>query len=108
MLVHEPEGITIGVPGSHDSRNRRASCLASLRNPSLKAACPQQNARGIVRTFTCNRSSTAAAASRASGKNSSARQVGNSTTSFIRRPDYRAAKHFGTMHTHHDALLDVG
>src|SRR5579872_972906 len=102
MLVHDPEGITIGVPGSHDSRKWRASSFACVRKPSLNAAWPQQNARGIARTFTCSRSMTATAASRASGKNSSARQVGNKTTSFIFRPDYRATKHFGTMHAHHD------
>src|ERR1700722_2917159 len=62
----------------------------------------------MVRTFTRSRSMTVVAASRASGKNCSARQVGNSTTSFMVRPDYRAEKHFGTMHTHHDAFLDIG
>src|SRR5579875_41397 len=108
MLVQEPEGITIGTPGSHDFRKRRASASASSRSPSLNGACPQQKARRTGRTLTRNPSSTAAAACGTAGKNCSARQVLNSRTSVIRRPQHERVKLFGTMHANDNQLFDVG
>src|SRR5882757_10224570 len=108
MLVHEPDGTTIGIPGCTDLRNRRASPIASARSPSLKATWPQQNARRTGITLTRKRSSTVAAASITCGKNSSARQVENSWTSFIARPHHDRVQRLGTMHSQHDSLFDVG
>ena len=83
MLAHEPDGITIGAPGSQAFRNPRASATASSRRPSLKGACPQQKVlrRGDTLSFKSVR--IFFVASIAAGKNSSARQVANSFTSVI-------------------------
>src|SRR5579885_988512 len=106
MLVHEPDGTTIGMSARQAARNLRARSTASSRNPSLNATCPQQNALVAERTFSLSRSSTLAAASYTSGKNSSARQVEKSCTSFI-GPYQDHVQRFRPMHAHHDSLLDV-
>src|SRR5271170_6601311 len=108
MLVHEPDGTTIGTPGSTAFRKRRARLTASSRMPSLNATCPQQNAARTGVTFSRRRSSTVAAASLTSGKNSSARQVENSWTSVIVRPHHDHMQRLGTMDAEHDSLLDIG
>src|SRR5271170_6151404 len=107
MLVHEPDGTTIGTPGWTEFKNRRASETASSRMPSLKATCPQQNAPRTGVTLSRNRSSTVAAASFTSGKNSSARQVENSWTSVIVRPHDDHVQRLGSMHAEHNSLLDI-
>src|SRR5208337_5111170 len=108
MLVHDPEGTTIGMPGSTEFRNRRARSTASSRKPSLKATWPQQNAPRTGVTLSRSRSSTVAAASLTSGKNSSARQVENSWTSVIVRPHHDHVQRFRAMHAEHDSLFDIG
>src|SRR5229473_3181502 len=108
MLVHDPEGTTIGLPGSTDLRKRRARLTASSRSPSLNATWPQQNARRTGITLTRSRSSTVATASLTSGKNSSARQVEKSCTSFIARPYHDQMQRLWTVDAKHDSLLDVG
>src|SRR5271170_3679129 len=107
MLVHEPDGTTIGTPGWTEFKNRRASETASSRMPSLNATCPQQNAPRMGVTLSRSRSSTVAAASLTSGKNSSARQVENSWTSVIVRPYDDHVQRIGAMHAEHDSLLDI-
>src|ERR1700688_1355373 len=107
MLVHEPDGTTIGTPGSTEFKNRRARATASSRMPSLNATCPQQNAPRTGVTFRRRRSSTVAAASLTSGKNSSARQVENSWTSVIVRPHHGHMQRLGAVHAKHDSLLDI-
>src|SRR5579863_9198382 len=107
MLVHEPDGTTIGTPGWTELRNRRASSTACSRMPSLNATCPQQNAPRIGVTLRRNRSSTVAAASFTSGKNSSARQVENNWTSVIVRPHHDHVQRLRAMHAEHDSLLDI-
>src|SRR5271167_1654355 len=108
MLVHEPDGTTIGTPGWTEFKNRRASETASSRMPSLNATCPQQNAPRMGVTLSRRRSSTVAAASLTSGKNSSARQVENSWTSVIVRPYDDDVQRLGAVHAEHDSLFDVG
>src|SRR5271155_196120 len=108
MLVHEPDGTTIGTPGWTEFKNRRASETASSRMPSLNATCPQQNAPRMGVTLSRSRSSTVAAASLTSGKNSSARQVENSWTSVIVRPHHDHVQRFRAMHAEHDSLFDIG
>src|SRR5277367_6082263 len=108
MLVHEPDGTTIGTPGSTELRNRRARSRASSRIPSLNATCPQQNAARTGVTLSRNRSSTVAAAALTSGKNSSARQVENSWTSVIVRPRYDHVQRFRAVDAEHDSLFDIG
>src|SRR5580658_7766746 len=107
MLAQEPDGMTIGTPGVTESRKRRARAVASARIPSLNATWPQQNARRSGRTLSWRRSSTMAAASPASGKNSSARQVEKSWTSVIARPGHEYIKRLGAVHAEHDALFDI-
>src|SRR5271170_7770836 len=107
MLVHEPDGTTIGTPGWTEFKNRRASETASSRMPSLNATCPQQNAPRMGVTLRRSRSSTVAAASLTSGKNSSARQVENSWTSVIVRPHHDYVQRFRAVHSQHDALLYI-
>src|SRR5580704_10183639 len=107
MLVHEPDGTTIGTSGWTEFRNRRARSTASSRMPSLNATCPQQNAPRTGVTLSRNRSSTVAAASLTSGKNSSARQVENSWTSVIARPHHDHVQGFRAVDTEHDSLLDI-
>src|SRR5208283_1456041 len=107
MLVHEPDGTTIGMPGSAEFRKRRARSSASSRKPSLKATWPQQNAPRTGVTLSRSRSSTVAAASLTSGKNSSARQVENSWTSVIAGPHHDRVDRFWTVHAEHDSLLDI-
>src|ERR1700688_1256693 len=107
MLVHEPDGTTIGTPGSTEFRNRRARSTASSRMPSLNATCPQQNAPRIGVTLSRRRSSTVAEASLTSGKNSSARQVENSWTSVIVRPHHDHMPRFQGVDAKHDSLLDI-
>src|SRR5271156_6900751 len=108
MLVHEPDGATIGMPGSTEFRKRRASSTASSRMPSLNATCPQQNAPRTVVTLSRSRSSTVAAASLTSGKNSSARQVENSWTSVILRPYHEHMQRLRAVDAEHDSLFDIG
>src|SRR5208337_4078073 len=107
MLVHEPDGTTIGTPGSTELKKRRAKSTASSRMPSLNATCPQQNAPRTGVTLSRSRSSTVAAASLTSGKNSSARQVENSWTSVILRPHHDRVQRLRTVHAEHDSLLDI-
>src|ERR1700676_2484945 len=107
MLVHEPDGTTIGTPGSTEFKNRRARSTASSRIPSLNATCPQQNAPRIGVTLSRRRSSTVALASLTSGKNSSARQVENSWTSVIVRPYHDHMQRLGAVHTKHDSPFDI-
>src|SRR6202040_4042890 len=107
MLVHEPDGTTIGTPGSTEFKNRRARSTASSRMPSLNATCPQQNAPRTGVTLSRSRSSTVAAASLTSGKNSSARQVENSWTSVIARPYHDRMQRLGAVNAEHDALFDI-
>src|SRR5260370_9221605 len=107
MLVHEPDGTTIGMFGSTELRKRRASSTASSRIPSLNATCPQQNAPRTGVTFSLRRSSTVAAASLTSGKNSSARQVENSWTSVILRPHHDHVQRFRAVPAESDSLFDV-
>src|SRR6266481_3875298 len=107
MLVHEPDGTTIGTPGCTEFRNRRARLTASSRMPSLNATCPQQNALRTGVTFNRSRSSTVAALSLTSGKNSSARQVENSWTSVIARPHDDNVQRLRAVHAEHDSLFDV-
>src|SRR5271168_4645224 len=107
MLVHEPDGTTIGTPGWTEFRNRRARSTASSRMPSLNATCPQQNALRIGVTFSRSRSSTVAAASLTSGKNSSARQVENSWTSVIAWPHHDHVQRLGAVDAQHDSLFDI-
>src|SRR5271170_7967399 len=107
MLVHEPDGTTIGTPGWTEFKNRRASETASSRMPSLNATCPQQNAPRMGVTLSRSRSSTVAAASLTSGKNSSARQVENSWTSVIVRPHYDRMQRFGAVDAEHDSFFDI-
>src|SRR5580704_8987372 len=80
MLVHDPDGTTIGVPGLHDFRKRRANPIASSRKPSLNAAWPQQKLRRKRLTFSPRRLSTVSAAAGASGNIISPRQVEKSVT----------------------------
>src|SRR5271163_3193021 len=108
MLVHEPDGTTIGTPGWTEFRNRRASATACSRMPSLNATWPQQKAPRMGVTLSRSRSSTVDAASLTSGKNSSARQVENSWTSVIVRPHHDHVQRLGTMDAEHDSLLDIG
>src|SRR5271156_5585419 len=107
MLVHEPDGTTIGTPGWTEFRNRRASATACSRMPSLNATCPQQNAPRIGVTLSRSRSSTVAALSLTSGENSSARQVENSWTSVIVRPHHDHVQRLGAVDAEHDSLLDI-
>src|ERR1700719_1867345 len=107
MLVHEPDGTTIGTSGSTEFKNRRARSTASSRMPSLNATCPQQNAPRIGVTLSRRRSSTVALASLTSGKNSSARQVENSWTSVIARPHHDHVQRLGAVHAEHDSLFDI-
>src|SRR5260370_7759722 len=107
MLVHEPDGTTIGTPAWTELRNRRARLTASSRMPSLNATCPQQNAPRIGVTLSRRRSSTVAAASLTSGKNSSARQVENSWTSVIARPHHDHVQRLRAVHAEHDSLFDI-
>src|SRR5271156_6265624 len=107
MLVHEPDGTTIGTPGWTEFRNRRASATACSRMPSLNATCPQQKAPRIGVTLSRSRSSTVAAASLTSGKNSSARQVENSWTSVIVRPHHDHVQRLRAVYAEHDSLLYV-
>src|ERR1700683_1505414 len=107
MLVHEPDGTTIGTSSWTEFRNRRARLTASSRMPSLNATCPQQNAPRIGVTLTRSRSSTVAALSLTSGKNSSARQVENSWTSVIVRPHNDHVQRLWAVVAEHDSLLDI-
>src|SRR5258707_14764947 len=107
MLVHEPDGTTIGTPGCTEFRNRRARLTASSRMPSLNATCPQQNAPRIGVTLSRSRSSTVAAASLTSGKNSSARQVENRWTSVIARPYQDHVQRLGDVHAALNSLFDM-
>src|ERR1019366_5955967 len=107
MLVHEPDGTTIGMPGSTELRKWRARSSASSRKPSLKATWPQQNAPRTGVTLSRSRSSTVAAASLTSGKNSSARQVENSWTSVIAGPHHDHVDRFGAVHAEYDSFLDI-
>src|SRR6516164_63426 len=83
MLAHEPDGITIGVPGSQAFRNPSANATASSRRPSLNGACPQQKVLCKGTTFSFKSTRIFVVASIAAGKNSSARQVAKSFTSVI-------------------------
>src|SRR5260370_21933572 len=107
MLVHEPDGTTIGTPGCTEFRNRRARLTASSRMPSLNATCPQQNALRTGVTFNRSRSSTVAALSLTSGKNSSARQVENSWTSVIGPPHADDVQRLRAVHAEHDSPFDI-
>src|ERR1700722_7628505 len=107
MLVHEPDGTTIGTSGSTEFRNRRARSTASSRMPSLNATCPQQNAPRTGVTLSRRRSSTVAVASLTSGKNSSARQVENSWSSVIVRPYDDHMQRLRAVHAKHDSLFDI-
>src|ERR1700685_4782662 len=107
MLVHEPDATTSGTPGWTEFRNRRARLTASSRMPSLNATCPQQNAPRTGLTLSRSRSSTVAALSLTSGKNSSARQVENSWTSVIVRPHHDHVQRLGAVDAEHDPLLDI-
>src|SRR5258708_39019987 len=102
MLVQEPDGTTIGTPGWTEFKNRRARSTASSRMPSLNATCPQQNAPRIGVTLSRRRSSTVALASLTSGKNSSARQVENSSPSVTPRPYHHHVPRLRAVHPHHD------